>query len=112
MVQEGLIMSEEALRRLAEVDLTTITRSRFAEPLPEPLAHASRMPGTMTSDIAGMAEVTGILTAVGARARRHCRLARDRDAHRKPMACVIPPAGGAQASRLIWIMADTTEVQR
>ena len=106
MVQEGLITSEEALRRLAEVDLTTITRSRFAEPLPEPLAHAivaghgvangaiafdaasvQRLtaagqsailvrPGTVTSDIAGMAEVTGILTAAGSRTSHAAVVAR------------------------------------
>jgi pyruvate,orthophosphate dikinase len=106
MVQEGLITSEEALRRLAEVDLTTITRSRFAEPLPEPLAYAvvaghgvangaiafdagsvQRLtaagqsailvrPGTVTSDIAGMAEVTGILTAAGSRTSHAAVVAR------------------------------------
>jgi pyruvate,orthophosphate dikinase len=106
MAQEGLITWEEALRRLAGVDLTTITRSRFAEPLPEPLAHAivaghgvangaiafdaasvQRLtaagqsailvrPGTVTSDIAGMAEVTGILTAAGSRTSHAAVVAR------------------------------------
>jgi pyruvate,orthophosphate dikinase len=106
MVEEGLITPEEALRRLAEIDLRAITRSHFSEPLPKPLAHAivaghgvasgatafdatavQRLaaagkavilvrPDTVTSDIASMAEVAGILTASGSRTSHAAVVAR------------------------------------
>lgn len=41
MVAQGLIAPEEALRRLADIDLAGIARSHFAEPLPEALAQAA-----------------------------------------------------------------------
>jgi pyruvate,orthophosphate dikinase len=41
MVQEGLIAAEEALRRLADIDLAEIAGSHFAEPVPATLAQAT-----------------------------------------------------------------------
>jgi pyruvate, orthophosphate dikinase len=106
MVGEGLIAPEEALGRLADVDLAKLSRSRFPEPLPEPLAKATvagygvasgalaldavavqRLaatgqsvilvrPETITADIAGMAQVAGILTAAGSRTSHAAVVAR------------------------------------
>jgi pyruvate,orthophosphate dikinase len=106
MVQEGLIPPEEALRRLADIDLAAIARSRFAEPLPAALAQATvaghgvasgavaldaasveRLaaqgqavllvrPDAVTSDIASMADVAGILTAAGSRTSHAAVVAR------------------------------------
>jgi pyruvate,orthophosphate dikinase len=106
MVGEGLITPKEALRRLDGVDLAGLSRSRFSEPLPEPLAKAivagygvasgvialdtavvQRLaatgqsvilvrPATITADIAGMPQVAGILTAAGSRTSHAAVVAR------------------------------------
>ena len=106
MVTERLITPVEALARLAGVDLQAAARTRFAAPLPAPLAEAviagpgvavgpialdaaeaERMaeagtppilvrPETATSDIAGMALAAGILTAAGSRTSHAAVVAR------------------------------------
>ncbi len=106
MVAQGLIAPEEALRRLADIDLAGIARSHFAEPLPEALAQAAvaghgvasgavaldavsvqRLaakgqpvllvrPDAVTADILGMAQVAGILTAAGSRTSHAAVVAR------------------------------------
>jgi phosphohistidine swiveling domain-containing protein len=106
MVEERLIAPEEALRRLADIDLAAIARSRFSEPLPQPLARATvaghgvasgavaldaaaaeRLaakgrsvllvrPDAVTSDIAGLAQASGILTAAGSRTSHAAVVAR------------------------------------
>ena len=106
MVEEGLITQAEALLRLREVDLATVGRTRFALPLPAPLAVATVAgPGvasgpvaldapaaerfakagtppilvrreTATSDIAGIAQAAGILTATGSRTSHAAVVAR------------------------------------
>ncbi len=106
MVQEGLITSDEALQRLDGVALDAVVRTRFGEPMPSPLAHATvaspgvaagaialdvaaaeRLaqqgkpsilvrPETATADIAGMAHAAGILTAAGSRTAHAAVVAR------------------------------------
>lgn len=106
MVEEGLIAPAEALRRLADIDLATVECSTFSEPPPEMLAQATvagpgvasgavaldaaavrRLaaagqkailvrPDTVTSDIASMAQVAGILTAAGSRTSHAAVVAR------------------------------------
>ena len=106
MVQEGLIPLEEALRRLADIDLAGIACSHFAEPLPEALAQATvagqgvasgavaldagsvqRLaaqdqsvllvrPDAVTADVTSMADVVGILTAAGSRTSHAAVVAR------------------------------------
>jgi pyruvate,orthophosphate dikinase len=106
MVEEGLITPAEALQRLADVDLSAVVRTRFALPLPEPLAHATvaglgvssgaialdtaaaeRLVSqgrptvlvrheTETSDIAGVARAAGILTVAGGRTSHGAVVAR------------------------------------
>jgi pyruvate,orthophosphate dikinase len=106
MVAEGLISPREALARLEEVDLDAVVRTRFAEPLPAPLAHATVAgigvacgpialdaaavarfaaagtpailirPETVTEDIASLAQAGGILTAAGSRTAHAAVVAR------------------------------------
>ena len=106
MVEEGLITPAEALRRLADVDLGAIAHTRFASPLPEPLAHATvaglgvssgaialdttavgrlvseGQPAvlvrqeTATADIAGIAQSAGMLTVAGSRTSHAAVVAR------------------------------------
>jgi pyruvate, orthophosphate dikinase len=106
MVEEGLIAPDDALQRLADINLATIARSQFVEPLPDALARAivaghgvasgavaldeasvQRLaaggqpvilvrPDTVTADIAGMAQVAGILTAAGSRTSHAAVVAR------------------------------------
>jgi pyruvate, orthophosphate dikinase len=106
MVQEGLITPDEALQRLCDVDLGSVARSHFPEPLPEALAQATvaghgvasgavaldaaaaqrlsatgqpvilLRPDTVTSDVASIAQVAGILTAAGSRTSHAAVVAR------------------------------------
>ena len=106
LVQEGVIDRQEALARLANVDLDVIHVSRFAEPA-EPVAKALiASPGvacgkvcltseqandtaargdpvilvrrdTSTADVAGFAVAQGILTAVGGRTAHAAVVARE-----------------------------------
>ena len=106
MVEEGLIAPREALERLSDIDLAAIARTRFAEPLPEALARATvaghgvasgavaldqasveRLTAggesvilvrrdIVTADIAGIAQVAGILTAAGSRTSHAAVVAR------------------------------------
>jgi len=106
MVKEALITPEEALHRLDGVDLASLGRTRFAPPLPEPLARAvvagagvasgpvaldaaavERFaaggtppvlvrPETLTADIAGLAGAAGLLTAAGSRTAHAAVVAR------------------------------------
>jgi len=106
MVAEGLITPSQALARLEGIDLATVAHTRFAEPLPAPLAHATvagigvacgpialdaaaaaRLaaagtpailvrPETVTEDIAGLAQAAGILTAAGSRTAHAAVVAR------------------------------------
>ncbi len=106
MVDEGLIAPDEALRRLDGMDLALLGRTRFALPLPEPLARAvvagagvasgpvaldevaaERFAGdgtpailvrpeTLTADIAGLASAAGLLTVAGSRTAHAAVVAR------------------------------------
>jgi pyruvate,orthophosphate dikinase len=106
MAEEGLIGPDEALAQLHEVDIAAVGRTRFAPPLPEPLARADiagigvasgaialdsdaagRMAAsgasvilvrreTSTADIEGMAAAAGILTATGGRTSHAAVVAR------------------------------------
>jgi pyruvate,orthophosphate dikinase len=106
MVEERLITPAEALLRLRDVDLDAVGRTRFAPPLPAPLAVATvagpgvasgplaldtaaaerfALAGTppilvrrelVTGDIAGMAKAAGILTATGSRTSHAAVVAR------------------------------------
>ena len=106
MVAEGLITPSQALARLAGIDLAAVARTRFADKLPAPLAHATvagigvacgpialdaaaaaRLaaagtpailvrPETVTEDIAGLAQAAGILTAAGSRTAHAAVVAR------------------------------------
>jgi pyruvate,orthophosphate dikinase len=106
MAEEGLIDPDEALAQLHEVDIAAVGRTRFAPPLPEPLARADiagigvasgaialdpdaagRMAAagapvilvrreTSTADIEGMAAAAGIVTATGGRTSHAAVVAR------------------------------------
>lgn len=106
MVAEGLLAPAEALGQLAGVDLAAVAQTRFAPPLPEPLAQgvaagsgvaggpialdaaaAARFaaagtpaillrPATVTADVEGMAQSAGILTAAGTRTSHAAVVAR------------------------------------
>jgi pyruvate, orthophosphate dikinase len=106
LVEEGLISPDEALSRLAGIDLASVVRTRLASPPGQPLARAqvasigvasgaialdtasakhitaSGMPSilvrpdTATSDIEGMAAAVGILTASGGRTSHAAVVAR------------------------------------
>ena len=106
MVAEGLITPAEALHRLDGIDLASLGRTRFAPPLPAPLARAvvagagvasgpvaldaaaaARFaaagtpailvrPETLTADIAGLADAAGLLTAAGSRTAHAAVVAR------------------------------------
>ncbi len=106
MVDEGLITPAEALQRLADVDLSAVVRTRFALPLPEPVAHATvaglgvssgaialdtaaaeRLTSqgqsivlvrqeAETEDIAGVACAAGLLTVAGSRTSHAAVVAR------------------------------------
>lgn len=66
MVQEGLIDPAEGLRRLASVDLDALVHTRFAPPLPAPLATATpAAPGVVTGVVALSAETVARQTAAG-----------------------------------------------
>jgi len=106
MVAEGLIGPREALARLEGVDLAAVAHTRFAEPLPAPLARATVAgigvacgpialdavaagrfaeagtaailvrPETVTEDISGLAQAAGLLTASGSRTAHAAVVAR------------------------------------
>ena len=106
MVEDGLLTPVEALASLRDIDLTTVVRTRFAPPVPEPLAVAlvasmgvtsgavaldadavkrfseAGQPAilvrkeTVTTDIEGMAGAAGILTATGGRTSHAAVVAR------------------------------------
>jgi pyruvate,orthophosphate dikinase len=107
LVEEGLLTPEDALAKLAGIDLEAIVRTRFSPPLPPALGHArvagvgvasgavaldseatERMAtaGTKvvlvrrelaTADIAGIAKAEGILTARGGRTSHAAVVARE-----------------------------------
>jgi pyruvate,orthophosphate dikinase len=106
MVEEGLLTPAEALARLDGIDLDAVVRTRFAPPLPAPLAAAQAASmgvasgavaldseevkrlsaagtpailvrrDTTTTDIEGMAFAAGILTASGGRTSHAAVVAR------------------------------------
>jgi pyruvate,orthophosphate dikinase len=105
MVAEGLLTPSEALKQIAGINLDAVVRTRFAEPLPAPLATAlaaavgvaagaialdpetvKRLSAagpailvrrdTATADIEGMALAAGILTASGGRTSHAAVVAR------------------------------------
>jgi pyruvate,orthophosphate dikinase len=106
LVSEGICQPAEALARLAELDLTQAARTRFAAPLPPPLATAQvasigvasgaialdanaaqRMSAagqpvilvrqeTSTADIDGLAVADGVVTATGGRTSHAAVVAR------------------------------------
>jgi pyruvate,orthophosphate dikinase len=106
LVREGLIAPQEALRRLDDVELSSLTRKRFASPTTplgcglgassgiavgravfdsvtaERLARAAAdpvillRPDTSTADVAGFAAAAGIATAVGGRTAHAALVAR------------------------------------
>lgn len=106
MVEEGLLTPAEALAQLDGIDLDAVVRTRFAPPLPAPLAvtqaasmgvasgavaldseevkrlSAAGRPAilvrrdTTTTDIEGMALAAGILTASGGRTSHAAVVAR------------------------------------
>lgn len=106
MVAEGLLTPADALAQLAGIDLTAVTHTRFAAPLPEALAQAvvagsgvasgpialdaaaaARFaeqgtpaillrPATLTADIEGLAQAAGVLTAAGSRTSHAAVVAR------------------------------------
>jgi pyruvate,orthophosphate dikinase len=105
MVEEGLTTPAEALKQIGAIDLDAIVRTRFADPLPLPLAMAlpacvgvasgavaldseavKRLSAdgptilvrrdTATTDIEGMALAAGILTASGGRTSHAAVVAR------------------------------------
>ena len=108
-VEEGLISPSEALSRLGDIDLCSVTRTRLMDPTQEPLARAqvasmgvasgaialdseaaSRMGNagtpvilvrreTETADIGGMLSAAGILTATGGRTSHAAVVARQLD---------------------------------
>ncbi|MGP6191479.1 MAG: PEP/pyruvate-binding domain-containing protein [Vulcanimicrobiaceae bacterium] len=106
MVEEGLLSPAEALSQLGGIELEALVRTRFAPPLPHPLARASvagvgvasgaialdagaveRLTETAgsvvlvrtetaASDVAGIAKAQGLLTARGARTSHAAVVAR------------------------------------
>lgn len=105
MVAEGLLQSAEALKQIGAIDLDAVVRTRFADPLPSPLATAMAASvgvasgavaldsdavkrlsvagpailvrrDTATTDIEGMALAAGILTASGGRTSHAAVVAR------------------------------------
>lgn len=106
LVTERLITPAQALARLDGIDIDTIALTRFADPLPPPLAQAIPAaigvasgpiafdaataaryaaagtppilvrPETLTEDIAGLAQSAGILTATGNRTAHAAVVAR------------------------------------
>ncbi len=106
MAAEGVITPAQALARLDGIDLAGVVRTRFAEPLPPPLARATAAgigvacgpialdgeaaarfaaagtpailvrPETVTEDIAGLAQAAGLLTAAGSRTAHAAVVAR------------------------------------
>jgi pyruvate, orthophosphate dikinase len=106
MAEEGLITPEQALRMLHGVKLASLGRTRFAPPLPQPVAQAvvagagvasgpvaldeaaaARFaahgtpailvrPETLTGDIAALAQAGGLLTAAGSRTAHAAVVAR------------------------------------
>ena len=106
MVAEGMIAPGEALRRLHGIDLASLGHTRFAPPVPAPLAQgivagagvasgplaldsaaADRFatrgtpailvrPETVTTDTAGLAKAAGLLTAAGSRTAHAAVVAR------------------------------------
>jgi pyruvate,orthophosphate dikinase len=105
MVEEGLLTPSEALKQIDGINLDAIVRTRFAEPLPAPLATAlaaavgvavgaialdpeavKRLSAagpailvrrdTATTDIEGMALAAGLLTASGGRTSHAAVVAR------------------------------------
>ena len=106
MVEEGICQPADALSRLMEIDLTLAERTRFAPPLPSPLAlaqvagigvacgaialdaaAAQRMAAagqksilvrheTSTADIDGLAVAEGVVTATGGRTSHAAVVAR------------------------------------
>lgn len=106
MVTEGLLTPAEALSHLAGIDLDKVAHTRFAPPLPAPLARAvvagsgvavgpvaldaaaaARFaaagtppillrPATETADIEGLAQAAGVLTVAGSRTSHAAVVAR------------------------------------
>jgi pyruvate,orthophosphate dikinase len=105
MVEDGLLTPAEALKQIGAIDLDAVVRTRFADPLPAPLATAlaagvgvavgvialdpdavKRLSAegpailvrrdTATTDIEGMALAAGILTASGGRTSHAAVVAR------------------------------------
>jgi pyruvate, orthophosphate dikinase len=106
MADEGMITPGQALCRLDGIDLTSLGHTRFAPPLPEPLAQGAvagsgvasgpvaldeaasvrfaasgtpailLRPETLTADIAGLASAAGLLTAAGSRTAHAAVVAR------------------------------------
>jgi pyruvate,orthophosphate dikinase len=106
MVREGVITPDQALARLGNIDLGTVGLTRFAAPLPSPLAQATPAgigvasgpialdaaaaarfaaagtppilvrPETLTEDIGSLAQAAGILTATGNRTAHAAVVAR------------------------------------
>ncbi len=106
MGDEGLLTPNEALRRLDGIELELLGHTRFASPLPDPLARAvvagagvasgpvaldavaaARFAAagtppilvraeTLTADIAGLANAAGLLTAAGSRTAHAAVVAR------------------------------------
>ena len=106
MVEEGLLTPAQALARLDGIDLDAVVRTRFAPPVPQPLASAQAASmgvasgavaldseavkrlsamgtpailvrrDTATTDIEGMAHAAGILTALGGRTSHAAVVAR------------------------------------
>jgi pyruvate, orthophosphate dikinase len=106
MVEEGICRPEDALQRLAEIDLNLVERTFFAPPVPPPLATAQvasigvasgaialdsaaakRMVAagqpvilvrqeTSTADIEGLAVAEGVVTAAGGRTSHAAVVAR------------------------------------
>jgi pyruvate, orthophosphate dikinase len=106
MVEEGICQPEDALQRLAEIDLNLVERTFFAPPVPPPLATAQvasigvacgaialdsaaaeRMAAagqpvilvrqeTSTADIDGLAAAEGVVTATGGRTSHAAVVAR------------------------------------
>jgi pyruvate,orthophosphate dikinase len=105
MVEEGLLTPAEALKQIGAIDIDAVARTRFANPLPAPLATALAASvgvasgaialdsdavkrrsaagptilvrrETATTDIEGMALAAGILTASGGRTSHAAVVAR------------------------------------
>ena len=106
LVTEGLITQRQALFRLKDLDLSSITQTSFADPLPPALSTATvasigvgagpiafdteaairfadagtpailLRPETLTEDIAGLSRAVGLLTAAGSRTAHAAVVAR------------------------------------